>query len=184
MIGIDEVGRGAWAGPLLVVAARQVGVLPLALKDSKVLSRPKREALIEDIREGCELGEGWVEPEEIDKLGLTNAMKLAVARALRQLDCTASEEIIMDGSINYCAPEYRNVTCVIKADSSYPLVSAASIFAKVRRDNLMAELDQLHQGYGFASHVGYGTALHQQALEKLGVSLIHRKSYKPVRAYL
>lgn len=180
MIGIDEVGRGCWAGPLLVVAARQVSALPLGLKDSKLLSKKQRENLFAEIIQTCELGEGWVYPTEIDELGLSGAMKLGVARALAAIHVTNDEEIIMDGNINYCDATFTNVQTVIKADNLYPIVSAASIYAKVLRDNEMAEQARLYAGYGFELHVGYGTKSHREALQKLGVCDLHRKSYKPV----
>lgn len=180
MIGIDEVGRGCWAGPLLVVAARTNTTLPEGLKDSKLLSKKRREALFKDIQLTCSLGEGWVEPTEIDELGLSAAMQLGVARSLAALGALNEDEIIMDGNINYCAPSFTNVQAVIKADNDYPIVSAASIYAKVLRDNKMAELAKEYEGYGFESHVGYGTKVHLQAMQKLGICDLHRKSYKPV----
>src|SRR4051812_6898730 len=102
MIGIDEVGRGCWAGPLLVVAARVSSTLPQGLKDSKKLNKKQRENLFSYIHLSCDLGEGWVSAPEIDTLGLTGAMKLGVARALTAIQAENSEEIIMDGLINYC----------------------------------------------------------------------------------
>ncbi len=184
MIGIDEVGRGCWAGPLLVVAARSKQKLPNGLADSKVLSKQKRELLFELIVAACDLGEGWVEPTEIDHLGLTEAMRLGVARALTNLDATAHEEIIMDGQINYCPERFLKVQAIIKADSLHPIVSAASIYAKVKRDRLMTGLAEQYPNYGFEKHVGYGTAAHIAALKQLGVSKLHRLSYKPIKAFL
>lgn len=157
MIGIDEVGRGCWAGPLLVVAARACGDLPIGLADSKVLSKKKREELFIILPESCDFGEGWVQPAEIDRLGLTEAMRLAVQRALAALQAKQNDEIIMDGLINYCSPEYTRVKCIAKADASHPIVSAASIYAKVLRDRKMAELALRHPDYSFDQHVGYGT---------------------------
>lgn len=183
MIGIDEVGRGCWAGPLLVVAARATSELPAGLADSKVLSKKKREALFILLPEACVFGEGWVEPTEIDRLGLTEAMKLGVARALDNLNASADDEIIMDGLINYCSPEYLQVQCIAKADASHPIVSAASIYAKVLRDQTMSELSELHPNYGFDKHVGYGTKAHLQALEQFGITPQHRLSYKPVQQF-
>lgn len=183
-VGIDEVGRGCWAGPLLVVAARQIAELPKGLADSKTLSKRQREALVDDIRESCELGEGWVQPEEIDQLGLTGAMRLAVSRALLQLGADTDEEIIIDGNINYCPEQFINVQSVVKADAEHPIVSAASIHAKVTRDRHMQRAAQFHPFYGFENHVGYGTALHMSALKVHGVSAIHRKSFKPIQAFL
>ncbi|MEO5627820.1 MAG: ribonuclease HII [Candidatus Saccharimonadales bacterium] len=184
MIGIDEVGRGCWAGPLLVVAARQVGELSPLLADSKVLSKKKRQALMHPIEQTCQLGEGWVEPAEIDALGLTAAMRLAVKRALQALDAQPNEPIIMDGNFNYCPAQYLSVACVVDADADYPIVSAASIYAKVKRDQFMTDLAVTTPGYGFEKHVGYGTKAHIDALKKLGVSSNHRKSYKPIQALL
>lgn len=184
IVGIDEVGRGSWAGPLLVVAARAKFELPQGLADSKLLSKSKREGLIEVIKATCDLGEGWVQPEEIDKLGLTRAMKLGVARALMALGVLADEPIVIDGLINYCPDEFMHVESVAKADQTHPIVSAASIYAKVMRDDHMARIAKFHPFYGFEKHVGYGTALHINALKVHGVSKIHRRSYKPVLAFL
>ncbi len=183
LVGIDEVGRGAWAGPLLLVAARARMTLPSGLADSKVLSKKQREQLIPLLKKSCDFGEGWVSNVEIDKLGLTKAMKLGVKRALLALGCQHSARIIMDGSINYCSDEYTKVECVIKADSLYPIVSAASIYAKVMRDNLMQKLAKEHPKYGFEKHVGYGTKLHSDGLKKFGVCELHRLSYKPVAGF-
>lgn len=184
MIGIDEVGRGCWAGPLLVVAARQKAVLPEGLADSKVLTKTRRLALIGLITGSCDIGEGWVEPDEIDALGLTAAMRLAVERALLALKTLPDESIIMDGNYNYCPDRYLNVDCVIDADATHPIVSAASIYAKVKRDQYMTDLAQTLPGYGFESHVGYGTKAHRLALQEHGVSASHRRSYKPIQAFL
>lgn len=184
MIGVDEVGRGCLAGPLLVVAARQVAPLPGGLADSKVLSKLQREALMESIQASCELGEGWVQPEEIDEHGLAAAMRVGVSRALLMLGAQENEAIIMDGNVNYCPPEFADVSVVIKADSSHPIVSAASIYAKVTRDKHMERLAKFHPFYGFEHHVGYGTALHLSALKTHGVCAIHRKSFRPVQEYL
>ena len=184
MIGIDEVGRGAWAGPLLVVAARAKTALPVGLKDSKVLTKNKREQLIPALLQSCDFGEGWVEPAEIDQIGLTGAMQLAVKRALMHLVATESDEIIMDGTINYCGDEFMNVQCIARADATYPIVSAASIYAKVLRDAKMAKLSLDYPGYGFEKHVGYGTKLHLEGLKANGVSPIHRLSYKPVAVFV
>lgn len=184
MIGIDEVGRGCWAGPLLVVAARSKSTLPEGLNDSKLLSKTKRESLFESITEACHLGEGWVQPEEIDQFGLAGAMKLGVSRALLALGANFEDEIIMDGSVNYCPEEFSNVQTVIKADQKHPIVSAASIYAKVTRDAHMVRAATFYPFYGFEKHVGYGTALHQAALQVHGVSRIHRKSFKPIQAFV
>lgn len=184
MIGIDEVGRGCWAGPLLVVAARQIGELPLKLTDSKSLTKVQREKLFFDIELACDLGEGWVEPEEIDKFGLSKAMFLGVERALVNLGSTTNDQVIMDGSVNYCPVSYSRVKCVVKADSHFPIVSAASVYAKVKRDALMKKMAEKYPKYQFDKHVGYGTKLHSELLKQYGISPIHRVSYKPIRALL
>lgn len=184
VVGIDEVGRGCWAGPLLVVAARAKTTLPTGLKDSKQLSKLAREKLHTEIQKLCELGEGWVQPEEIDAFGLTKAMKLGVQRALMNLGVLPGENIIMDGIINYCSDDFVNVQTVAKADQLHPIVSAASIYAKVTRDAHMVRLAQFHPFYGFEKHVGYGTELHRSTLKLHGPSKIHRLSFKPVKAYI
>ncbi len=184
VIGIDEVGRGSWAGPLLVVAARAKNDLPAGFADSKTLTKDRREELSVLIQEVCELGEGWVEPQEIDQNGLAQAMRMGVTRALINLGADFKDEIIMDGSVNYCPNEFINVKTVIKADSLHPIVSAASIFAKVERDGYMARVSQFYPDYQFEKHVGYGTSLHMNMLKEHGISDLHRRSFKPIKAFL
>lgn len=181
-VGIDEVGRGCWAGPL--VAGAVALVEPLAgLRDSKKLSKKQREALDVTVRsEAPGIGLGWVWPAEIDKHGLTWAVRTAMKRALAEI-AVEYDEIIIDGNINYFANDPK-ARAVIKADDSVPSVSAASIIAKVARDAYMAGLDGRYAGYGFDKHVGYGTAAHIAALKGLGVSDVHRLSYKPIKAFL
>lgn len=183
MIGIDEVGRGCWAGPLLVVAAREQSELPAGLDDSKKLSKKKRELLFYDITISCDIGEGWVTAAEIDACGLSSAMQLGVARALEALGAAPNEKIIMDGLINYCDPLYTQVECVAKADSLYPIVSAASIYAKVTRDRYMSELGGHYAVYEFAKHVGYGTKLHSDLITTHGVCDMHRVSFAPLKKF-
>lgn len=184
VIGIDEVGRGCWAGPLLVVAARQKKELPKQLKDSKLLSRSVRSQLKVFIEQTCDIGEGWVMAAEIDHMGLSKAMQLGVSRALDDLEAKTDETIIMDGNVNYCNSKFVRASAVIGADKTFPIVSAASIFAKVTRDRYMAELPERYQVYEFDRHVGYGTKLHLELLKKFGVSDIHRTSFKPIRELL
>lgn len=184
MIGIDEVGRGAWAGPLLVVAARQSKDLPNGLGDSKTIPKSRRKQLAYEIAHSCDLGLGWVHAEVIDRIGLTKAMELAVKRALADINATSLESIIIDGHINYCPHSYKKVTCIVRADAIVPIVSAASIYAKVSRDDFMTEQSLRYPSYGFESHVGYGTKQHRQALRVHGVTPLHRMSYKPVKELL
>ncbi len=182
MVGIDEVGRGCWAGPLLVVAAREKDKLPDGLKDSKLLSKTQREKLLNKLSNSCEFGEGWVSATEIDELGLAGAMRLGVEKALTELEARDDEEIVLDGNANYLPKHFTNAKCLIDADAMVPLVSAASICAKVRRDAYMSKLKDTHPAYGFDKHVGYGTAAHKLAIEQNGVlEGIHRLSFKPIQ---
>jgi ribonuclease HII len=183
MVGIDEVGRGCLAGPLLVVAARQKIELPPGLADSKILTKTTRESLFELLILTCEFGEGWVKSSEIDTHGLTKAMRLGVARALKSLKVEQNEEIIMDGPVNYFPKKFKKVTCLIDADATVPLVSAASIYAKVNRDRYMSLLKKSYPSYGFERHVGYGTPFHLSAIQQFGsIKNVHRMSYKPLKA--
>jgi ribonuclease HII len=182
IVGIDEVGRGCWAGPLVAGAVVLARPIP-GLKDSKKLSKAQRETLAKIIHaEAVAIGLGWVWPQDIDTGGITAAVKSAMQRALSAI-VTEYDELIVDGNINYFADNPK-ARAVVKADDLFPSVSAASIVAKVARDNYMAEIAATYPGYGFEKHVGYGTALHIASLKTLGVSDIHRKSYKPIRALL
>ena len=182
LVGIDEVGRGCWAGPLVAGAVVLATPIP-GLKDSKKLSKKQRERLDAEIRvQALAFGIGWVTPNEVDTIGLTLAVKLAMERALAQVTVDY-DEIIIDGSINFFK-ENPKARAIIKADDLVPAVSAASIIAKVARDTYMANAAKNYPGYGFESHVGYGTADHIRALKTLGVCDLHRLSYKPIRALL
>lgn len=181
MIGVDEVGRGSWAGPLLVVAARAKTRLPEDLKDSKLMTPRQRLEILNELSICCEFGEGWVSAPEIDESGLAEALRKGVKRALGALQAGLDETIIVDGKVNYCPAGFRHVTCQISADRDIPVVSAASVYAKVLRDSYMQELNNFYPGYGFDKHVGYGTELHKVMLEKLGaIPEIHRSSFKSV----
>ena len=182
-VGMDEVGRGCWAGPLLIVATRSTN-LPKGLRDSKKLSKKAREDFYKELIECCEYGDGWVEPSEIDKVGLARALHLAADRALIRLKYQPHEPIILDGTVNYLSPHTLLVRHFAKADDIEPIVSAASIIAKVLRDNYMTELAARYRAYGFDSHVGYGTKSHIAALTTHGaIKGVHRFSYKPVQTY-
>jgi ribonuclease HII len=182
VIGIDEVGRGCWAGPLLAAAVVLDKPIP-GLRDSKKLSKMQREKLAGIIEnEALAIGVGWVWPGAIDKGGITPAVKRAMTEALQMINI-GYDEVIVDGNINYLS-EYPASRAVIKADDVFPAVSAASIIAKVARDKYMREIAVEYPDYGFEVHVGYGTAVHIAALQQFGVTDIHRKSYKPIRALL
>ena len=183
IVGIDEVGRGSWAGPLVagaVVLARPID----GLNDSKKLTKLQREKLAAEIQvEALAVGLGWVEPAELDSIGLTAAVGLAMQRALEQITVDF-DEIIIDGNLNYF-PDDARAKAVIKADASVGAVSAASIVAKVARDNYMANVaHRKYPEYAFDKHVGYGTSLHQQMLKLYGACDLHRKSFRPVQALL
>jgi len=184
IVGIDEVGRGSWAGPLLVVAACATAKLPKGLADSKSLTKIQREQLYEELIETCRFGEGWVQPEEIDEFGLAQAMRIAVSRALIMLAPSFRTKIIMDGKVNYCPNEYKNVKCLVRADALKPIVSAAGIYAKVKRDKHMADISRFYPDYNFEKHVGYGTADHLEAIKTHGICPLHRKSFKPIKAFI
>jgi len=181
ILGIDEVGRGCWAGPL-VVGAVVLGKEIEGLTDSKLLNKQKRLEFDQQIRETAKfVGLGWVEPKEIDELGLTNSMKLAIKRALEGVPKVS--QIIIDGNINYLAEDPRAIT-QIKADQTVPAVSAASIVAKVARDTYMENASNDHPSFGFETHVGYGTKVHREALAMHGVTSLHRLSYKPIQVII
>ncbi len=182
IVGIDEVGRGCWAGPL--VAGAVILKNPIdGIKDSKKLSKSQREKLTLQIKaEAVAIGIGWVWPDEVDAIGVTAAIKRAMQLALDQIG-GSYDQVIIDGHLNFLRENPKTIA-VVKADDSVPSVSAASIVAKVARDNYMAEIAAKYPEYGFEKHVGYGTTLHIQKLKLHGVSEIHRKSYKPIRALL
>lgn len=178
VIGIDEVGRGSLAGPL-VVGAVSLSIKLIGLTDSKLLTNVKRQILAQEIYTLSDFSSlGWCWPDEIDRLGLTKATSLAIKRALIDLD-TSSHELIIDGRVNFL-PDQSNVTTIIKADVSVPAVSAASIIAKTARDKYMRDMSLYLPDYGFNQHVGYGTKYHISRLKILGPSPIHRISFKPL----
>jgi len=185
ILGIDEVGRGPWAGPLVVGAVVLGGAEIEGLTDSKKLTKKRREILDIEIRKkAAGYGLGWVDASELDQIGLSAALVLATKRAVEQVT-VPYHEIIIDGTVNFLASTSKGqyVTTLKKADLLVPSVSAASIIAKVARDNYMALQDDLYPGYGFSRHVGYGTALHRAAIEKLSVTPLHRLSFAPLKKY-
>ena len=190
ILGIDEVGRGPLAGPLVVGAV----ILPEEkpdwveeLKDSKKLSVKKRESLNEIIlKEAPAVGLGWVFAEELDNVGISEALRLATKRAVKSVQelHEAFSQIVIDGKVNFLSltPLEKYVTTVVKADNLIKEVSAASIVAKVARDHYMYELGLKYPGYGFEKNVGYGTAAHMKAINELGVCPEHRKSFEPIKS--
>ena len=179
VLGIDEVGRGCLAGPLVAGAVILKRAIP-GVKDSKQLTRIARERLDVVIRRrAVAYGLGWVEPAELDRLGLTAAVRLAYRRALEGIEIVP-DEIIIDGNYNFLA-DMPNARAVIKADAIVPAVSAASIIAKVARDAYMREQAMQFPLYGFERHVGYGTSFHRLALQRHGPCSLHRHSFQPIR---
>ena len=178
--GIDEAGRGPWAGPVTAGAVILDPAYPIdGLTDSKKLSEKKRLALEPLIKENAlAWGIGWASPEEIDELNIRQANHLAMRRAVQAMGHTPSA-IIIDGN-DVPADLPCPARAIIKGDLTEPVISAASILAKTARDRLMKELDAAHPGYGFAAHKGYGTKAHSEALARLGPCAIHRMSFKPV----
>jgi ribonuclease HII len=182
IMGIDEVGRGCWAGPVVAGAVILKRRIP-GLADSKKLTKAKRELMDVKIRkQAVAYGLGWVSPAEVDELGLTEAVRLAMRRAVAEIEADY-DEIIIDGNYNYLSDNPKS-RCLIKADDTIAAASAASIIAKVARDTYMAKIAETYPNYQFESHVGYGTALHQAALKLHGVCDLHRKSYAPIKALL
>ncbi|HET8884354.1 MAG TPA: ribonuclease HII [Candidatus Saccharimonadales bacterium] len=185
ILGIDEVGRGPWAGPLVIGAVVLGGATIDGLTDSKKLSKKRREELDIIIRsQASGYGLGWVSAAEIDQIGLSASLRLATKRAVEQITAPY-HEIVIDGTSNFLKDTSKEnyVTTMKKADLLVPSVSAASIIAKVARDTYMTEQDDVYTGYKFKSHVGYGTAVHRAAIELLGVTPLHRLSFAPLVKY-
>ena len=192
ILGIDEVGRGPWAGPLVVGAVILGGAEIDGLDDSKKLTKKRREALDVEIREkAAAWALGWVSAQELDDIGMSEALRLATRRAVEQIQAQcrqqnlAFSEIIIDGKVNFLRGTAleKFVATIPKADGLIPSVSAASIIAKVARDQFMAEQDAVYPGYGFKSNAGYGVAKHRATIERLGVTPLHRLSFAPLAKY-
>ena len=193
ILGIDEVGRGPYAGPLVIGACilgdwqnSENAEWIEKLTDSKKLSAKRREELYVLIKEkALATATGWVSSAEIDEIGLSDALKLATRRAVKQIQKTKVpfSEIIIDGTMNFLAGTKleKYASTLKKGDFLVKEISAASILAKVERDKYMAKLNVVYPEYGFGKHVGYGTAAHQKAMEEFGLTPEHRRSFRPVR---
>jgi ribonuclease HII len=185
ILGIDEVGRGPWAGPLVVGAVILGDASIPGLTDSKKLSKKMRSKLDILIREqAVAYGLGWVDAKEIDSIGLSQALMLATHRALADIK-EPYDKIVIDGTINLLRNHAKSelVETMIKADLYDMNVSAASIIAKVARDTYMEQQDEVYPLYGFANHVGYGTAAHIAAIRENGITPLHRLSFAPLKKY-
>jgi len=177
--GIDEVGRGAWAGPLtvglVVVTDSQIGRLPIGLRDSKLLSPRRREQLFAALtRDACCRAVGHASAKECDRLGMTAAQRLAATRALAALGIVP-DGIVVDGPRDFTG--MAGAICLVKADRLCAVVAAASIIAKVTRDRMMIAAASVHPGYGFERNKGYASFEHRLAVAKLGTTPIHRLSW-------
>lgn len=177
--GIDEVGRGPLAGPVVAAAVvLDLTCVPAGLADSKALPPERREELFELILAGAAVGIASVSAAEIDRINIRQATLSAMCRAIAALPCRPDAAIV-DGNDPPALP--CPVHLVIGGDASVPSVAAASIVAKVVRDRLMRRACAAHPGYGFTSNVGYSTAAHLAALARLGPTPLHRHSFAPVR---
>ncbi len=181
--GVDEVGRGPLAGPVVTAAVILDPARPISgLADSKALTEKRREILFDEIRaKALCWALGRAEVEEIDALNILQATLLAMRRAVLALD-PAPRHALIDG--NRCPDLPCSAEAIVKGDGTVPVISAASIIAKVSRDREMVALDADYPGYGLAGHKGYPTKAHMAALVELGVTPIHRKSFAPVRRLL
>ena len=183
LAGVDEAGRGPLAGPLVAAAVILDTHKPIpGLNDSKKLTVKHRELLYEEItaKSVCYFI-ARASVEEIDAINIFQATLLAMKRAIEGLSIQP-EKVMVDGK--FCPQTELPCEAIIKGDSRVAAISAASILAKVSRDNEMMTLDSEYPGYGFVQHKGYPTKGHIEALERLGVSPIHRQSYKPVQKIL
>nr|WP_320143131.1 ribonuclease HII [uncultured Cohaesibacter sp.] len=177
--GVDEVGRGPLAGPVVTAAVvLDPAAIPQGLNDSKKLSETKRESLFEAICSSAHVSIASASPQQIDALNIRGATLWAMARALRGLAIPPAFALFDGRDVAPASP------CpgmhVIKGDSRSLSIAAASIVAKVTRDHLMMRMGRAFPGYGLETHMGYGTKAHIEALDRLGVTIHHRRSFRPI----
>ncbi len=181
--GIDEVGRGTWAGPVVSAAVifDKNKKIPYGINDSKKLSKLKREKIYSQILQISKVGIGIVAAAEVDQLGIVQSTLLSMRKAFLNNPIKAQVALI-DGIID---PELGvHTKLIIRGDSSSLSIAAASIVAKVTRDNIMADLNIKYPGYGWVNNVGYGTKEHFTAINKLGICKEHRKTFKPIKNFI
>jgi len=179
LIGVDEAGRGPIAGPVVAATVVMADTIP-ALNDSKKLSANQREKIFEELPNYCKhYSIAEASAQEIDELGILNANFLAMRRALAPIISLLSGKykILVDGNLCIRGIDESLQMPIIKGDGRVACIAAASIFAKVHRDRLMVKFGEQFPGYGFEKHKGYGTKAHLEAVKKLGVCEIHRKSF-------
>ncbi len=183
--GLDEAGRGSWAGPVVAAAVvlplewRNLKAKLLGVRDSKLLTPRRREAVYEKVIEvAMGLGVGVVPPQFIDERGIVAATRLAMMRALDALPLRPDYLLVDFLSL---PQESRPHKSIVRGDNLSLSIACASIVAKVERDRMMIALEENYPGYGFARHKGYGTSQHREALERLGLTALHRLSFRPMR---
>lgn len=188
LTGVDEAGRGPLAGPVVAAAVILDPRRPIAgLADSKALTAVQRERLAAQIRgNAASIGIGLAQADEIDRINILQATLQAMRRAVLALG-TSPGRVLVDGNRLPPLEGIAGLTgaeAIVRGDAKVATISAASIMAKTWRDALMNQMDSSYPGYGFSSHKGYPTAAHLQALDRLGVTPIHRRSYAPVKLRL
>ena len=192
IVGIDEVGRGPWAGPVVACAARVIGPVPERLDDSKKLSAKRREAMRPLLVQCCQHAYGEATPQEIDALNIRRATHLAMRRAVMAFEAehaVAVDHFLIDGRDR---PEFltearwagRGHDLIVRGDSASLSIAAASVLAKTWRDRGMMALAQQHPGYGWERNMGYGTREHRDGLKCHGVTPHHRQSFRPIHNML
>lgn len=177
--GVDEVGRGSWAGPLsvgvAVVDVAALGSFPIGVRDSKMLTQQRREEIFPLLVDAVSnYAIGHASSSECDELGMTMALRLAASRAFRSLE-VLPDVVVLDGTVNYI--EHPHVELRIGADRDVRVVAGASIIAKVTRDRMMIDLDGRYPEFCFAQNKGYPSPEHLRALENVGLTDIHRRSW-------
>ena len=175
--GIDEVGRGALAGPVVAASVifNNYSNIPLNIRDSKKIDLNKRSQLFKNISKVAKVGIGVVSSNTIDLIGISRATNLAAIKSFRNIKCKVFK-ILSDGDIKFYTK--TNIINLTKGDSNYVSIAAASIIAKVTRDKIMKEYGQIYRNYNWKKNMGYGTKEHLLAIKNYGISEIHRKTFK------
>lgn len=181
--GVDEAGRGPWAGPVSAGAViLRADDIPEGIDDSKALTAARRDGLAVEIKaRAIAWGVGFASPEEIEQLNILQATGLAMRRAIEAMSVQPKAALV-DGNYRFKLP--CEVETAVGGDGLSLSIAAASILAKTARDRIMIEMDARYPGYGFASHKGYNAPIHQAALKAMGPCAIHRRSWAPIRALL